>query len=141
LNLFFDSSALAKRYIQETGTERVAELISGASSLGLSIICLTELISALCRRRREKKLSHEQYLKTKRTLFEDAEDANIVSITDEVMARAVDLLERWTLRSADSIQVASAAEWGADLFVSADVRQCDAARGYGLAVEELPAGL
>jgi uncharacterized protein len=140
LNLFFDSSALAKRYVQEPGSERVAELMSGASSLGLSIVCLSEVISALCRRRREKKLSHQQYLKTKRTLFEDAEDANIVSITDQVMARAVDLLERWPLRSADSIQVASAVEWGADLFVSADIRQCDAARGYGLEVEDLPAG-
>ena len=141
MNLFFDSSALAKRYVREPGSDRVAELIAGASSLGLSIICLSEVISALCRRRREKKLSHEEYLKTKRTLFEDAEDANVVSVTDQVMARAVDLSERSPLRSADSIQVASAVEWGADLFVSADARQCDAARGYGLTVEELPAGL
>ncbi len=141
MNLFFDSSALAKRYIQEPGSERVAELMSGASSLGLSIVCLSEVISALCRCRREKKLSRQQYLTTKRTLFEDAEDANIVRITDEVMARVVELLEGWPLRSADSIQVASAVEWGADLFVSADVKQCDAARGYGLKVEKLPAGL
>lgn len=141
MNLFFDSSALAKRYIREQGSERVADLMSGASSLGLSVVCLSEVISALCRRRREKKLSHKQYLTTKQTLFEDAEDANIVSITDEVVARAVHLLERWPLRSADSIQVASAVEWSADLFVSADARQCTAARGYGLEVEELPAGL
>jgi hypothetical protein len=35
-------------------------------------------------------------------------------------------------------QQASAAEWAADLFVSADRRQCSAARNYGLKVEELP---
>lgn len=138
MNLFLDSSALAKRYVQELGSERVTELLDGASSLGVSIICFSEVVSALCRRRREKKLSHQQYLNTKRALFEDAEDANVVYITDQVMTRAVDLLERWPLRSADSIHVASAAEWGADLFVSADERQCVAARAYGLQIEKLP---
>ena len=138
MNVFLDSSALAKRYVEEAGSDRVAELLSAASSLGVSIICLSEVVSALCRRRRQKKLSSRQYLKTKRMLFEDAEDANILNITDEIIARAVDLLERWPLRSSDSIQVASAAEWGADLFVSADAKQCDAARSYGLRVEELP---
>jgi predicted nucleic acid-binding protein len=51
------------------------------------------------------------------------------------------LAEGWSLRSADALHIASAAEWSADLFVSADEWQCAAARGYGLQVEELPAGL
>ena len=92
------------------------------------------------RRRREKKLSPPQYLKAKQALFEDIEDASIVNLTDQVVARAVALLERWPLRSSDALHVASAAEWSAELFVSADERQCAAARGHGLQVEELPVG-
>ena len=140
MNVFLDSSALAKRYVQEPGSDRVEEILSSASSLGLAVSGVAEVVSALCRRRRERKLSPQQYSKAKQALFEDIEDASIVNLTDQVVARAVSLLERWPLRSSDALHVASAAEWSAELFVSADERQCAAARGHGLHVEELPVG-
>jgi len=138
VNVFFDSSALAKRYIEEPGSDRVQEILLSASSLGVSILCVPEIISALSRRRREKSLSQPQYRKAKQALFEDLEDATIIHMTNPVVARAVEILERWPLRSSDSLHVSSAAEWGASLFVSADERQCAAARDYGLRIEELP---
>lgn len=140
MNVFLDSSALAKRYVQEPGSDRLEEILFSASSLGVSILGITEVISALCRCRREGKLSQRQYLEAKHALFEEVADSSVVNVTEQVVARAVELLERWPLRSSDSLQVASAAEWSADLFVSADERQCKAARAYGLQVEELPAG-
>ena len=140
MNVFLDSSALAKRYVQETGSDRVEKILSSASSLGVSVICISEVVSALCRRRREGRLSRQQYSKAKRALFEDMEDASVVNVTAHVIARAVELLERWPLRSSDSLHIASAVEWSAELLVSADERQCAAARGYGLPVEELPVG-
>jgi len=140
LNVFFDSSALAKRYIQETGSDRVEAILSSASALGISVICLSEVVSALCRRRREGELSRPQYVEAKRAFFSDIEDASVVAITDQVVARAVELLERWPLRSSDSLHVACATEWSAQLFVSADGRQCAAAKAYGLRVEELNPG-
>ena len=138
MNIFLDSSALAKRYVQEAGSDRLEEILFSASSLGVSVICLPEVVSALCRIRRERKLSQPQYLNAKQALFEDIDDTSVVNVTDQVVARAIELLERWPLRSSDSLHVASAAEWAADLFVSADARQCAAARAYGLQVEELP---
>ncbi len=140
MNVFLDSSALAKRYVQERGSDHIEEILSSASSLGVSVICVPEIVSALCRHRRERKLSHQEYLKAKQALFEDIEDASVVNVSDQVVARAIELLERWPLRSSDSLHVASAAEWSAELFVSADDRQCVAARRYGLQVDELPVG-
>jgi len=135
--VFLDSSALAKRYVVEPGSDRVEQILLGASSLGVSVLCLPEVVSALCRRRRERMLSHAQYARAKRTLLEDIRDSSVVNITDRVAARATELLEQWPLRSSDSIHVASAAEWEAELFVSADERLCAAARAYGLHVEKL----
>lgn len=135
--MFLDSSALAKRYVYETGSDQVGEILSSASSLGLSVICFSEVVSALCRLRREGKLSAAQYAESKRALFQDGEEAVIIQITDQVVARAVALLERWPLRSSDALHVACAVEWAADLFVSADQRQCKAARGHGLRVDTL----
>ncbi|MGA2609260.1 MAG: type II toxin-antitoxin system VapC family toxin [Terriglobia bacterium] len=140
MNVFLDSSALAKRYIQEPGSDRLEEILFSASSLGVSVICVSEVVSALCRRRRERKLSPQEYLKAKQALFEDIEDASVLNVTEQIMARAVELLERWPIRSSDALHVASAAEWSAELFVSGDERQCAAARAYGLQVEELPVG-
>lgn len=140
MNVFFDPSALAKRYVQESGSDRVETILSSASALGISIICVSEIVSALCRRRREGKLSQQQYREAKRALFADVQDASVVDLTDQVVARAVDFLERWPLRSSDSLQLACAAEWAAHLFVSADGQQCAAARAYGFRVEELKPG-
>lgn len=89
----------------------------------------------MCRLRREGKLSPSQYAEDKRALLQDVDASVVINITDQVVARAVDLLERWHLRSSDALHVACAAEWSADLFVSADERQCRAARGHGLRVE------
>ena len=63
---------------------------------------------------------------------------SIVGLTDQVVARAVTLLEGSPLRSSDALHVACAAEWEADLFVSADERQSNSARLFGLKVERLP---
>ena len=137
MNIFFDSSALAKRYLEEKGSDRVQAILSSASALGVSVICVAEIISALCRRRRERRLSTQQYRDAKAALFSDIEDASVIGIGDEVIARSVELLEHFPLRSADALHLACAAEWSAELFVSADERQARAARAHGLKVEEL----
>ena len=137
MNVFFDSSALAKRYIEEKGSDRLQAIISSASALGVSVICIPELISALCRRRRETRLSSRQYREAKAAVFADIEDASVIGISEEVIARSVELLEHFPLRSADALHIACAAEWSAELFVSADERQARAARAHGLPVKVL----
>ena len=79
MRLFFDTSAFAKRYVAEPGTERVLELCSQASSIGLAAICLPELISTLCRLVREGRLSGEQYNELKRDLLAQTMDAVAVT--------------------------------------------------------------
>ena len=137
LNVFFDSSALAKRYVEEKGSERVQAILSSASTLAVSVICIPEIVSAMCRRRRERKLSTEEYQNAKASLLSDIDDATIIGITQEVIAQAVALLEQFSLRGADALHVACASEWSTDLFVSADNRQCAVARAHGLRIEAI----
>ena len=137
LNVFFDSSALAKRYVEEKGNDQVQAILSSASALAVSVICIPEIVSALCRRRRERKVSTQEYRNAKASVLSDIDDATVIGITDEVIARAVALLEQFPLRSADALHVACASEWSTDLFVSADDRQCTAAKAHGLRVEAI----
>ena len=137
MNVFFDSSALAKRYIAETGSDRVEAILSSASALAVSVICIPEIVSALCRHRRERKLSVEEYRHIKAAVLSDIDDVTVIGITEEVIAQAVALLERFPLRSADALHIACASEWSTDLFVSADDRQCQAAKARRLRVEAI----
>ena len=137
LNVFCDSSALAKRYIEEKGSDQVQAILSSASALAVSVICVPEIVSALCRRRRERKISTEEYRNAKASVLSDIDDATVIGITEEVIAQAVALLEQFPLRSADALHIACASEWSTDLFVSADDRQCNAARARGLRVEAI----
>ena len=139
MNVFFDSSAFAKRYIEEKGSDQVQAVLSSASALAVAVICVPEIVSALCRHRRERKLTTEEYRKTKASLLTDIGDATVISITEEVIAESVALLEQFPLRSADALHIACASEWSTDLFVSADDRQCKAARARGLRVEAITA--
>ncbi len=74
MRVYFDSSAFAKRYIDETGTETVLAWCERASELALSVIAVPELISAFCRLQREGRLTDAQYQIIKRALMLDIAD-------------------------------------------------------------------
>jgi len=101
------------------------------------VICVPEIVSALCRLRRERKLSTKEYRNAKASVLTDVDDVTVIGITEEVIAHGVALLEQFSLRSADALHIACASEWATDLFVSADEWQCKGARRRGLRVEEI----
>jgi predicted nucleic acid-binding protein len=135
MRVFFDTSAFVKRYIRETGTDPVLEWCDGATEIGLSGIALPEIISAFCRLRREAKITDTQYRQLKTLLLADIEDAAICDLSPAVLGLAVSSLETNILRGMDAIHIASAVALRADIFVSADKRQSEAAIRAGLRVE------
>jgi predicted nucleic acid-binding protein len=137
VRVFFDPSALAKRYVDEAGTAQVLDWCDRAGELVLAVTAVPELISAFCRLRREGRISVSQYRKLKAELLADLADALICELTPEVVQRTVDLLESYPLRGMDAIHVAAALSSRVEVFVSADARQCAAARGAGLNVPAL----
>lgn len=132
MNIVFDSSAFAKRYIDEEGSQTVDEICQDAQTVGLSVICAPEIFSALNRHRRDGHLSTKDYELIKSQVITDVGDAVLLDLTPTVLARAIVLLETNTLRAMDSLHIACALEWRADLFVTADQRQLAAAQNAGL---------
>lgn len=137
MKVFLDTSALAKRYVAEQGSDKVAATCEQAVSLVVSVICLPELISTLSRLVREKKLPGAAYRRLKADAMADLADVDICQITPEVLASAVDLLESQPLRAMDALHVACALLCAPDVFVSADQRQLAAARAAGLMVADV----
>lgn len=135
MKLAVDSSAFAKRYVQEVGSDQLYQILQNASELALCVILVPEIISGLNRRKREGFLSSENYNLAKRQLLNDVRDTTILQITPSVVLRSIKLLEINMLRAMDAFHIACALEWKADLFVTSDKKQFEAAVNSGITSE------
>jgi len=138
LNLFFDSSALAKRYLQEVGTDSVLRLIDEAELVLASRLCWLEVTSAVARVARDGLLRETD--EVIQALDDDfATLIGILEVTPIVVADARRLALRHALRAADAVHLATvlvAVLWhGADtFFVCSDQRLLAAAKTEKLQV-------
>jgi predicted nucleic acid-binding protein len=137
MKAYLDSSAFAKRFIEESGIDGVESICALASELGLSVICVPEIVSALNRRRRENTLTQNQYNVAKKRLLDDVRDADIIFLTPPVIGSAIVILEASPVRAMDALHVACALEWGAELFASSDKQQLQAAKRAGMKTKQI----
>jgi predicted nucleic acid-binding protein len=135
MKLVMDSSAFAKRYVREEGSEQTNKLLQEASQLAFSILVIPEIISALNRRARENALTVDEYQFIKTQFMQDIDDSILLGLNSEVITCSVKLLENNQLRAMDALHVACALKWNAELFATADKRQLKAAEYEGLAVK------
>jgi predicted nucleic acid-binding protein len=115
MKLAVDSSAFAKRYVHEIGSDQLYQILQNASDLALCVIAVPEIISGLNRRKREGFLSSENYNLAKKHLLTDVRDTTILQITPSVVLHSIKLLEANTLRTMDAFHIACALEWKTDL--------------------------
>ena len=125
VHFFFDTSALAKRYAQEPGTDFVDELVErDDSTIVITSLSVVELASALRRKRNRGSLSPGDVDGLLTVFFEEALETFVVVPLDETRYEtALGLVLEDDLRTLDSLQLAAALDIGADLelaFVCAD---------------------
>ncbi|MBI1860176.1 MAG: type II toxin-antitoxin system VapC family toxin [Deltaproteobacteria bacterium] len=137
MRIFLDSSAFAKRYISERGSDEVNDVCLKAKELMVSVLCIPEVLSAFNRLRRAKKVNPRDYGRLKSDLFRDLEEMTVINIDNNLMQKTIACLEKEPLRTLDAIHVASAKESYCDLFVSGDRRQSQAAKALKLKLLEV----
>ena len=135
----FDSSALFKRYAGETGVGRVTALHEGATSIVLAAHCLTELVSALTRQWREGAFDEGEYLRVRQAMREDFNAYRVEPLSRTVQDFAIAALMLAPLRALDALHIGTAQAAHANLFVTADRRQAQAAQAAGLQTELIEA--
>lgn len=145
---FFDSSALVKAYIAETGTNWVRTVLDAPQNrISISALAEVEVISALTRRFDEGDLTQNEIDQACDELRQDCATYFLVGITPQILEAAVDNVRHHSLRAYDAVQLASAiavrttllvSQGGAVDFtlVSADKALNDAARREALQVED-----
>ncbi len=145
---FFDSSALAKRFIRETGTALVLNLWRPSAGHAIYAARLTEVevCAALARRHKSLKLTSDQFHKSVKRLRRDfAERLVVTATTESIVIDALRLAESYALRGYDALQLASALEANRRrllhplpplTLVSSDSDLNQAAQAEGLTVED-----
>lgn len=141
---FLDSSALIKRYVEEPGAAWIREITAPDAGHIIVIAPITrvEIVSGIMRLNREGALTDQAVAAIRFLVDRHARgEFVVIALTEEIVARAEDLLERYVLRASDAIQLASALESNVQIakdapprleFVSADARLLAAAIGEGL---------
>lgn len=144
---YFDTSALVKRYVLETGTSWVLNLADPVSAHDLYMVQLAgpEVIAALFRRVRSGTLSLIDARRVASNFRADWQNQYLlVEIRFSVIERAMTLAETHGLRGYDAVHLAAALEVEAVrvvrqlpplVFISADNDQLLAAGTEGLHVE------
>lgn len=142
---YFDSSAIAKRYVAEVGTAWVLALTDPTAGNDIFIVRITavEVVSALVRHLHP---IPAPLLTTTLADFKSdfQQQYQIVEVTEPLIHRAMALAERHHLRGHDTVQLAAALELHAIrtamglsplIFVSADTNLNAVAALEGLTVE------
>ena len=135
--IYFDTSALVKRFVTEVGSDRVERLIAEAAAVATAKIAYPEIYSGLTRKWREKDLSRSDYELACRQFEMDWESYVRIDLDDAILQISRDLIRRYPLRGFDAVHLASAAYLQKALgepitFVAADKRLLEAAQKESL---------
>jgi len=128
---YLDSSALARVYLPETGSDLVNEALTGRDDLLISDLVVTEILSAVTRRRRQESLTIQAAQSLHKEILKDIESGILtkVDLTPRVFRQAEQLLLSLDtlLRALDAIHLSLALMAGAKSVLTFDERMKEAA--------------
>ena len=128
MKCFFDTSALIKNYIEETGSETVSNVLSSADEVFVSELTLIECFSTVRRLVIETRITEDEY---DRIIDEIRHDFAFFTRIDirEAIPQCEKLIDAHQLKTLDSIQLASSLCLRAEIqgFVCCDKRLLAAA--------------
>ncbi|MFD1647134.1 type II toxin-antitoxin system VapC family toxin [Haloarchaeobius litoreus] len=135
--LFFDTSALVKRYYEEPGTELVDDLVEDDRRVTITSLAVIETISAFRRKYNRDQISESDTDDLLAAFFREAlDDFVIVPMEESIQQFSFDLILEDDLRTLDSLQLAAALALDGEeadvVFVSADSDLVAVANDRGL---------
>ena len=118
--VFLDTSVLAKRYIEESGTKEVDKYFSSFNRLVLSSITPIEISSVFSRRLREKSLTHAAVQDATEEWGKERPYFIYTGFSSELIRTSINVVKEAGIKTLDAIQLASAYISNIELFVTAD---------------------
>jgi len=128
LKAFIDTSALIKKYIQEKGAAQFDVLLERVSEITVAPIYLLEIYSALQRRLKEETLTREQASWLKSEIKKDYNFFHKVIWNENLEKKSLQLIEKYHLKTLDSIQLAAGCLSETEVFMTSDRELFDIAK-------------
>ena len=140
--IYLDSSALAKLYVPEPESDSLDSFLRGRRDLLISELAITEVLSAVARKRREGSLTAAQAFEIRDAILADADSGSLkrLDLSPLIHREAERLLlhvETVNLRTLDALHVALALHGSATYIVTYDARMRAAALHAGLKAVDL----
>ncbi len=139
MNLYIDTSALLKLFIQEAYSDEVRLWVKDADLVATGLLTRAETPAGLNRLARMSILDQEQCDTALANFRSEWQDYHRVPITEQIVARADFLTCQYSLRGYDAVHLACALTWsellGAPVTIATFDRELhDAAKKSGLDV-------
>ena len=109
--LYLDTSALAKKYVQEQDSNLVNSWMDDSELIGTALITRAELAATLARSIKANRLSASGAQQTLTDFRSDWHDYQRILIDETLVARADGLACEYLLRGYDAIHLACALTW------------------------------
>jgi predicted nucleic acid-binding protein len=109
--LYLDTSALAKKYIEEAHSGEVAALLHQAELIGASLLTRVELPAAVAKAVRMNWLSAAEGERAVKAFRSEWSSLLAVQVTEGLAARADNLAWEHGLRAYDAVHLAAALIW------------------------------
>ena len=127
MSVYFDSSAVVKRYLAEPGRNVVDAALAATTQPVTSDLTIVEVRRALGRIK-----SPVERVGAKVVFEHDLQAFVVVRLDAEVIEQAAAIAETTALRSLDVLHLAAAVTVGCSTLASFDQRRRDVAAGFGL---------
>ncbi len=109
--VYLDASALIKRYVAETGSVEVGDLIGKAEAVGTALLSRAEVSAALAKAVRMKFVARDAAAAALKAFTADWDHLIRLQLTEALAARAASLAWEHGLRGYHAVHLASALLW------------------------------
>jgi predicted nucleic acid-binding protein len=136
---FYDSSAFVKLFVSEAGTTAMLQMYASADRRIVSKLAFLEVRSAIRRLELDSSLTLARAVIARDLLSAEAERIEVVSLTDEIVDAAQEIMDRRAIRTLDAIHLATAMSLGLStelVLVTSDDRLGRAAIDEGLRTKD-----
>lgn len=106
--IYFDTSALAKNYIKEDGSDYVNKIIADSPVIAISKITYPEILSAFIRRSKTGDISNRELIKLMNEFESQWDYFIVVDFKDELLPIIKTVIRKHLLKAADAIHLSSA---------------------------------
>ncbi len=122
MRIFIDTSALFKKYVDESGSEDFEKAIRAASELAVSPVTRIEVNAVIERRLRDKSLLPRDAERLEAEVNKDYAYFHQVLWNENLETKSIEIVRSHGLRSLDAIQLASGVLSESDAFITSDRR-------------------